>query len=253
MFNHLLEQQVAMVQVRTFYHCYPALLCCCAADGLAVPAGLQLPPCPPYLPPTDTICVPALPPVEQKVQRGWDGGAEAQQFASVPQFASSTPHGIPLFQTSGPGPQQLQAGARAAEGIGGTAGADSQGASPGAQQQQQQAQQQQGQQQLDAGRPPKGMAEAAGPSSAGPAAAGGSQGDFLGDSLGEHQPHHHHSGPPHGPSPLLRVSSGAQWRRCCAAGDAWMARCGRLYFRCPEMPELPASSPSLPPAVLLLL
>lgn len=44
-------------------------------------------------------CLPAR---LQKVQRGWDGaGGGDQQFASVPQFVSTTASGIPLFQTSG--------------------------------------------------------------------------------------------------------------------------------------------------------
>ncbi|KAI7845999.1 hypothetical protein COHA_000540 [Chlorella ohadii] len=126
MFNHLLEQQVAMVQ---------------------------------------------------KVQRGWDRGAGGEQF-TVPQFASTTAGGIPLFQTSGGGQQ-----AAAAAGDGAASGALLEGSGASGPDQQQQ-------QQTDA--------QAAGGAAAGGVHADcGLHGDPLGAGLGDHQ----------GPAQLLRVGS----------------------------------------------
>ena len=149
----------------------------------------------------------------QKVQRGWDGAAE-QHFASVPQFASTTAGGIPLFQASGGGAQQAAAPPpSAAEGIGGTGGAQQQQQQQQQGMQQQQAQQHQHQhqhqQQPDGGRPHEGAAEAAGPmpgqdGAAAAAAASGSHGGFPFPA--DLAAHDH---PCHDPSPLLRVGSGA--------------------------------------------
>ncbi|PRW50967.1 hypothetical protein C2E21_5359 [Chlorella sorokiniana] len=164
MFNHLLEQQVAMVQ---------------------------------------------------KVQRGWEGGVGGEQF-TVPQFASTTAGGIPLFQNSGGGKQPVVAAGDGA----GSALLEGSGASGPDQQHQQQPDAQGGPLPPPGGQQPAGQlggggaaegvgdrpgalhaAHAAAP--AGGAAAGGVHGDFglhgdpLGAAMGDH----------HGPSPLLRVGS----------------------------------------------
>lgn len=173
MFNHLLEQQVAMVQ---------------------------------------------------KVQRGWDGGA-AEHFASVPQFASTTAGGIPLFHTSGsaggpPPPGAAQAPGPAANG-GAEGMAEGAGATGGGGAADPQHQAQQGRQQL-AGQPPEGAAEAGGPLHAqngAAAATSGSHGDFPfpADLAG-----HDHSA--HAPSPLLRVGSGKPgWALSNSAGTSLAA------------------------------
>lgn len=179
-------------------------------------------------------------PREQKVQRGWDGGAEASQFASVPQFASTTPHGIPLFHSHGsgggkgptaghgpspvPGLSEVTVGGSDAA-VGDAAMGDaavpvtSAGPAAAAAQQVQQAQQgpqQQQQGQLDGAGQPEGMAEAAGPASAaGPAGAAGSgprhPAAFLVDALGDHHDAlgGHHGGPGHGSGARARAPAGS--------------------------------------------
>ena len=163
------------------------------------------------------------------MQRGWDGGAAGEQF-TVPQFASTTAGGIPLFHTSGS--QQAAAaaaggGAAPMEGSG-ASGPDQQqapaaqpgaAAAPGAEQQPQQ------EQQLD-GIKAEGLAEPGPlhvdhPAVPAAGAAGGAgppdfglHADPLGAGMGDH----------HGPSPLLRVGSGAGAGRGPLRGGAAASR-----------------------------
>lgn len=174
----------------------------------------------PWPDPCTACALPRPFPLPQKVQRGWDSGAGGEQF-TVPQFASTTAGGIPLFQTSGGGQQ-----AAAAAGDGAASGAllEGSGASGPDQQQQQQTDAQAGGMPPPGGlQPPghlggaaaEGMGDGSGPLHAahaavpaGGAAAGGVHadcglhGDPLGAALGDHQ----------GPAQLLRVGSGAG---CC--------------------------------------
>ena len=171
----------------------------------------------PWPDPCTACALPRPFPLPQKVQRGWDSGAGGEQF-TVPQFASTTAGGIPLFQTSGVGQQ-----AAAAAGDGAASGAllEGSGASGPDQQQQQQTDAQAGGMPPPGGlQPPghlggaaaEGMGDGSGPLHAahaavpaGGAAAGGVHadcglhGDPLGAGLGDHQ----------GPAQLLRVGSGS--------------------------------------------
>lgn len=161
----------------------------------------------------------------QKVQRGWEGGAGGEQF-TVPQFASTTAGGIPLFQGSGGGKQLQQAPQANGDGAAGGSLIEGSGASGADQQQQQQQADAQaaaaplpgGQQlpgQLGGGAAAEGMGDGPGPLHAAPAggaAAGGVHADFglhadpLGAGMGDH----------HGGPALLRVGSGA----ACGCEDA---------------------------------